>query len=306
MLTCDTYHMPASLTEALSLWATAPEGSRLVSGGTDILPWAREGRAGDVHLPELIDVTRIPELSGHTIANRRVYLGANTVYQDFLTNPELRKALPCMPYCAIWFADDQIREQATLAGNLVNASPVADGTPAVVALNGEIELARLDNGKVVRRILPVIEFIEGPGKTKIAPHEIVTSVILDAADGYGGSFQKVGLRRSLVISVACCAALVRTDPAGRVFESVRLALGGVGPRPIRLTQVEAALVGQKVSRAVIKDIATQAADAVASRSRQDYRRDVVVNFVRAALEEALANQPGGTVNFQDGEELAHA
>jgi xanthine dehydrogenase FAD-binding subunit len=306
MLTCDTYHMPTSLEEALSLWAAAPEGSRLISGGTDILPWAREGRAGDVHLPQMIDVTRIPELRGYSVVKGRVRLGASTVYQDFLTDGTLRRMLPCMPYCAIWFADDQIREQATLAGNLVNASPVADGTPPVVALNGEIELARLDSGKVVRRIVPVTEFIEGPGKTTIAPDEIATAVILDTANGFGGSFQKVGQRRSLVISVACCAALVKTDNNGKTFETVRLALGGVGPRPIRLTRVETALRGQRISHAVIDAAARMAADTVASRSRKEYRRDVVVNFVRAALEDALANQPDVTAHFSDQQETAHA
>jgi len=306
MLTCETYHMPTSLKEALTLWTAAPDGSRLISGGTDILPWAREGRAGDVHLPELIDVTRIPELSGHQIINARVHLGANTVYQDFLTEGTLRRSLPCMPYCAIWFADDQIREQATLVGNLVNASPVADGTPPVVALNGEIELARLEDGEIVRRVVPVIDFIEGPGKTRIADNEIATKVILDAVNGYGGSFQKVGLRRSLVISVACCAALVKTDRDGRVFENVRVALGGVGPRPIRLAEVEAKLQGARISRKLITQVAELAADTVASRSRQEYRREVVVNFVRAALEEALGNQPDVTISFQDEKVMTDA
>ncbi len=160
MLTCDTYHMPTSLLDALSVWAAAPQGSRLVSGATDLLPWAREGRAGDVHLPALVDVTRIAELNGYALENGRVRLGAGTVYQDFLTDKTLMRSLPCMPYCAIWFADDQIREQASLAGNLVNASPVADGTPAVVALNGEIELARLEDGEIVRRTVPVVDFIQ--------------------------------------------------------------------------------------------------------------------------------------------------
>ena len=129
MLTCDEYHMPTTLAEALALLQAAPDGSRLVAGATDILPWAREGRAGDVNLPAMIDLSRIEELQGYDIADGRVRLGANVVYQQFLTDEILRRHLPGMPYCSIWFADDQIREQATLAGNLVNASPAADGTP---------------------------------------------------------------------------------------------------------------------------------------------------------------------------------
>jgi carbon-monoxide dehydrogenase medium subunit/xanthine dehydrogenase FAD-binding subunit len=293
--------MPTTLRHALELWSEAPEGSRLVSGATDILPWAREGRAGDVHIPSLIDVTRVAEFEGYSVANGRIRLGANTVYQDFLTDGVLKHLLPCMPYCAIWFADDQIREQATLAGNLANASPVADGTPAVVALNGTIELARLENSEIKTRVFTVSDFILGPGQTVLKPGEIITSVSLDAVGGYGGSFQKVGQRRSLVISVACFAALVKADITGRFFDDVRLALGGVGPRPMRLNAVESRLRGEKISRQTINAAAQLAADEVASRSRKEYRRSVVIGFVKAGIEEALENQSDVDVKFEEAE-----
>jgi carbon-monoxide dehydrogenase medium subunit/xanthine dehydrogenase FAD-binding subunit len=298
MLTCDTYHLPTTLRDALELWSKAPKGSRLVSGATDILPWAREGRAGDVHIPSFVDVTRVAEFRGHSVAHGRIRLGANTVYQDFLTDGVLKHLLPCMPYCAIWFADDQIREQATLAGNLANASPVADGTPAVAALNGGVELARLEDGEIKTRNFTVSDFILGPGRTVMQPGEIITSVSLDALAGYGGSFQKVGQRRSLVISIACCAALVKADSTGRVFDDVRLALGGVGPRPIRLNAVESQLRGEEISRRTINNAAQLAADEVASRSRQEYRRSVVIGFVKAGIEEALEDQPDVEAKFE--------
>jgi xanthine dehydrogenase FAD-binding subunit len=287
VLTCDQYLMPTRLEEALDLWAGAPEGSRLVAGATDILPWAREGRAGDVHLPAMIDLSRVGELNGYRIEDGKVRLGANVVYQQFLEDETLRRHLPAMPYCAIWFADDQIRQQATLAGNIVNASPAADGTPPVIAMDGEIEMARLEGETVATRSMPVTDFIRGPGRTDLQPGEIVTAVICPSFAGYGGSFQKVGQRRSLVISAVCAAALVKTDASGTIFEDVRLALGGVGPVPIRLTDIEAMLRGKRITRELVAEASVLPADRVASRSRVEYRRNVVRGFVEAAIEDAL-------------------
>lgn len=304
MLTCDLYHMPEDLAEALHFWAGAPAGARLVAGATDLLPWAREGRAGDVHVPVMIDLSRVKELSGYTIEAGRVRLGANVVYQDFLTDEALTRHLPCMPYCAIWFADDQIREQATLAGNIVNASPAADGTPPVLAMDGEIELARLVDGAVTRRVMPVADFIKGPGCTDLQPGEIVTAVTLGSFEGYGGSFQKVGQRRSLVISAVCAAALIKTDEACERFEDVRLALGGIGPVPVRLTDVEGMLKGQRITKELIAEASAMPADRVASRSRQAYRRTVVRGFVEAAIEDALLSC-GVSVPSSEEQEAAH-
>src|SRR5262245_43817465 len=120
MLTCDIYLSPKSLAAAFDAIAAYP-GHRLIAGATDTYPWAREGRAGDVHVPALIDVSSIAELRERTFTDKRVRLGAATPIQRFLDDPELARALPCMPRCAVWFADDQIRAQATIGGNIVNA-----------------------------------------------------------------------------------------------------------------------------------------------------------------------------------------
>ncbi len=303
MLTCDNYSLPTSLAEALNMWSRSPKGSLIVSGATDILPAARDGREGDIHVPELVDVTRIEELNGYKIDGKRIRLGANVVYQDFLTDKTLMECLPCMPYCAVWFADDQIRQQASLTGNIINASPAADGTPAAIVSNGSIELARLGENGISRRKVKVIDFIEGPGKTQIADDEVATAMILDVTDNYGGSFQKVGKRRSLVISVACCAALVSLNSDERKFKDVRIAVGGVGPRPTRLFKIENALIGQPLSSKIILKASEEAAQTVASRSRIEYRKEVVVNFVRAAIEEAVANASAKFSNSERKREI---
>ena len=308
MLRCDDYLTPDTLADALRLLADAPDGSRVVAGATDTLPWARQGRAGDVagdvRVPTLIDITRIDELSGYTIDGGRVRMGAGVVFQQFLEDETLKAHLPNMPFCAIWFADDQIRRQATLAGNLVNASPAADGTPPMVALNGEVELARLDGDAVVRRTVPAVSFITGPGKTVLEAGEIITAVTCDSLKGYGGAFEKVGQRRSLVISVACATCCVKPSADGAAFEDVRLALGGVGPAPMRLDDAEAFLRGKPIAADVIAEAVRMSRGRVASRTRRDYREDVVQGFVERSILDALSDC-GVAVGETPVKEAAH-
>ncbi|HET9412848.1 MAG TPA: FAD binding domain-containing protein, partial [Pseudolabrys sp.] len=185
MLTCDEYMSPASLAEAFAAMKANRGRYRIVAGATDTLPWAREGRAGDVHIPVLIDVARIPELCEISVGDKRVRLGAATPIQRFLDDPALGRALPAMPRCAVWFADDQIRAQATVGGNIVNASPAADATPCLIAHEAVVELASA-RGK---RTMPLKDFVTGPNKTALADGELLTAFECDALPEYGGSFE---------------------------------------------------------------------------------------------------------------------
>jgi carbon-monoxide dehydrogenase medium subunit/xanthine dehydrogenase FAD-binding subunit len=270
---------PASLAEAFAAIVENRGRYRVVAGCTDTLPWAREGRAGDVNIPVLIDVSKIPELNERRVDERRVRLGAATPMQRFLDDPALARAMPAMPRCAVWFADDQIRAQATVGGNVVNASPAADATPCLIAHNAVVELASA-RGK---RAMPLSDFITGPNKTALADGELVTGFECDALPGYGGSFEKVGHRRSLVISIVCLAVMAKLDAAGRAFEDVRLAIAGVAPKPIRLTDVESFLRGGALNMDRLEQAAELPVALVASRTRQDYRRDVVRGFLKRGL-----------------------
>ena len=240
-----------------------------------------------MHVPVILDLSRVQQLKGYAIEDGRVRLNAGVVFQDFLEDATLKAHLPNMPHCAIWFADDQIREQATLVGNIVNASPAADGTPPLLATNADIELARLERGTIALRSMTIEDFVTGPGKTRLEPGEIVTAIICDSMQGYAGSFQKVGQRRSLVISKVSATALVKLNADGDTFEDVRLALGGVGPVPARLYDIEAMLNGQRVSRRLVAEASVKPIERVASRSMVEYRKRVVRGFVEAAIEDAL-------------------
>jgi xanthine dehydrogenase FAD-binding subunit len=278
MLTCDEYISAASLAEAFAAMKANSGRYRIVAGATDTLPWAREGRAGDVHIPVLIDVAKIPELCEMSVGERRVRLGAATPIQRFLDDAALVRALPAMPRCAVWFADDQIRAQATVGGNIVNASPAADATPCLLAHDAIVELASA-RGK---RTMPLTDFVTGPNKTALAEGELLIAIECDALPSHGGSFEKVGHRRSLVISLVCLAALIRLDPQGREIEDVRLAIAGIGPKPLRLTEVENYLRGP-LNAGRLEAAAEMPVAFVASRTRREYRRDVVRGFMLRGL-----------------------
>jgi carbon-monoxide dehydrogenase medium subunit/xanthine dehydrogenase FAD-binding subunit len=279
MLTCDEYITAGSLDQAFAAMDGNRGRCRIVAGATDTLPWAREGRAGDIHIPVLIDVAKIPELNERQVSGERVRLGAATPIQRFLDDGDLGRVMPEMGRCAVWFADDQIRAQATVGGNIVNASPAADVTPCLIAHNAVVELV----SRRGRRKLSLQDFVTGPGQTALAEGELLAAVECDALSGYGGSFEKVGHRRSLVISLVCLATLVKLDPEGRQVKDARLAIAGIGPRPLRLSNVEDYLKGGPLTAERIGRAADMPITLVASRSRRDYRRDVVRGFVFRGL-----------------------
>jgi xanthine dehydrogenase FAD-binding subunit len=279
MLTCDDYITPTSLSEAFAAMNAERGRYRVIAGATDTLPWAREGRAGNVHIPTLIDVTKIPELRELSVGDTRVRLGAATPIQRFLDDDRLTRALPCMPRCAVWFADDQIRALATVGGNIINASPAADATPCLIAHSATAELASVRG----RRSMPLRDFVTGPNKTALTDGELLVAIECDALPDYGGSFEKVGHRRSLVISLVCLAVLLKLDPQGHYIEDARLAIAGIGPNPTRLSDVEKFLRGGPLSAERLEQAADMPVALVASRTRQEYRREVVRGFMLRGL-----------------------
>jgi CO/xanthine dehydrogenase FAD-binding subunit len=305
MLTCDEYLMPESAAEALSQLGDGQGGVRIVAGATDILPWAREGRGGDAHYARMIDISQVRELRGIARENGRIRIGACTTIGQFLSDPVLLADSPLLARCAVWFADEQVREQATVGGGLVNASPAADTPPPLLALNAEIILLRLQSGHVVSRTVPLRDFILGPGKTALAPNELLASIVFDATPGYCAAFEKVGHRRSLAISTVCVAVLVKPDERLERFVDTRIAIGGVGPVAERLSEGEKLLAGKEISAASIRQAASTAASRVASRTRREYRREVVTNFVARGIVTAL-KQAGIARQKIDDEECIHA
>lgn len=290
MLTYDHYVVAATLSEVFDILDAKP-ASKILAGATDILPWARYGRAGDVNLSSVIDLSKISELKYIKFNGKKLCFGASTTISQLQNNQLLREHAAILSKCAVWFADDQIREQATVAGNVVNASPAGDTQPALLALNTNIVLIRREKGEILERTIPLLDFIQGPGKTMLCEKEIVLGFECDSLPGYGSAYEKVGHRRSLVISTVCLAVVGRASTDKSYLQDIRIGIGAVGPTPKRLSELEKLLTDKSITGRLVRQVAEGACDYVQSRSRQEYRREVLVNFVERAII-SVVNQTG--------------
>ena len=272
------YARPQTLDQALSLLAGG--GWKVLGGGTDLYPNAGTRLAGRV-----LDLTAVAGLSGITVDDD-LRIGAATTWAD-LAAADLPPACRALQQASLLVGGRQVQNAGTIGGNLCNASPAADGVPALVVLDAVIELC---SGQGMRR-LDLDAFLLGPRQTALQPGEIVSAVIIPKASLRGRSaFVKLGARAHLVISIAMVAARLEVD-SGRIM-SAAIAVGSCSPVAARLALVEAALTGAPVAEAMDRVRAVDVHAALAPiddvRATADYRRQAAVELVRHAVAAALA------------------
>ena len=284
MLRYDNYFIPKTLKEYFELTSKV-KNCRIVAGCTDILPWAREGRGGEVFLKNVVDVSSIKELNTFNFGTKKIILGAATNYQKLFLDKKIRKSLKVLPQVSVWFADDQIRELATLGGNIVNASPAGDGMPALLTLNTKVTVAKFKNKKIVKEKMPLEKFVKGRNKVALKNNDILVDFEIENTEGYGACFEKVGHRRSFVISTVCVSSLVKIN--NNKFQDVRIAVGGVCEVPTRLFKTEKFLKGKLIDENNIYAASKLDLDVIKSRSRRDYRREVLQNFIIRSILKSL-------------------
>jgi CO/xanthine dehydrogenase FAD-binding subunit len=247
----------------------------VLAGGTDLYP-ARVGRPIE---EDVLDVGGIAELRGIDEDDRGWRLGAATTWSE-LVEAALPPLFDGLKQAAREIGGRQIQNAGTIGGNLCNASPAADGTPCLLALGAEVEIA----GAAPRR-LPVGDFVTGPRRTALAPGELVTAIRVPRPSGATRSaFLKLGARRYLVISIAMAAATLEVAD-GRVV-AARVAVGACSPVARRLPALEAALVGAPCDELAARVEAAHLAplspiDDV--RGSAAYRRDVVATLLGRLL-----------------------
>lgn len=238
-----TYCQPNSLFEALGLIQGAEVD--VIAGGTDFYPALSPGKQPDAFL----DITRIDGLADISEMGDTFLIGAAATWTDVIT-AELPPAFDALKQAAREVGSVQIQNAGTVAGNICNASPAADGVPPLLALDAQVKLASAARGT---RVLPLQDFITGVRETVLAPDELVTGIIVPRPPAKMVSgFEKLGSRRYLVISIAMTAANVVLDPMGRIAEA-RIAVGSCSAVAQRLVQLEASLLGQMPGDLAISD-----------------------------------------------------
>jgi carbon-monoxide dehydrogenase medium subunit len=279
------YYQPETLDEAFRLKKNIPE-SLYISGGTDLMVRIKKR---ELRPRALISLRSIPNFSG--IKNSEIIrIGAMTSISDILKNSLLHEKYPVLIQAAKELGSIQIRNMATIGGNLCNGSPAADMAPPLLVLEAKV---RLQSGQKSRD-LPLEKFFLGPGETGLSSGEILTGILLEPPEQNTKTiFLKKG-RTRMDLAVASVAAQIRTD--GDRCLRARIAAGSVAPTPMRLFEVEALLEGAALSRELLTEAKQLAAKSVSPitdvRSTADYRCHLVGVLVKRALEKLLAKEFG--------------
>jgi CO/xanthine dehydrogenase FAD-binding subunit len=266
----------SDLPEALRLLVA---GWRPIAGGTDLMVLLNAGR-----LPyrKLVGVTKLPELTAVTVSPNTVTLGAAATYSAIQWHSVLQSEFPLLCQAASWTGGAANQNRGTLGGNIVNASPAADSPPALLVYDAELELISTSGS----RRIPYSEFHTGYKLMQSRPEELLVKIHLPRYQGKREQYaRKVGARKAQAISKVCFNAVAEVESS--VIQHIRIALGSVAPIPLRCRKVEAALVGQPLSKALIahtRDLIAQEIQPIDDiRSTARYRTAVTQNLLSEFL-----------------------
>lgn len=284
----QAYDRPETIETALDVLARS--ACTIFAGGTDVYPalataqaWGKPGAA------HILDISALPGLDRIVDTGDVFRIGCRVTWTQVLET-DLPGWFEVLRLAAREVGGVQIQNRGTVAGNVCNASPAADGMPALMALDAQVELT----SQTGQRVLPLSDFVLGNRRTARAENELVTAIIIPkCAPTARSSFLKLGARQYLVISIVMVAGLIETEASGGIA-SARIAVGSCSEVAQRMPALEAALIGC-VNDHRLADVVTEAHLAALSpiddpRGSADYRRDAALILVRRLLAE-LARKP---------------
>lgn len=294
------YHVPATLEEALNRLAEYGGAARVIAGGTDLLLELEQGHRPPVEA--LVDVTRVPELSVMTQHEGWIYLGAGVTHTTIVASALLTCTATCLVESCGVIGGPQVRNVATLGGNVAHALPAGDGTISLVALDAEAEVA----GPSGTSWRPITTLFKGPGKSAVDPtREIIVQFrFRPPGEGEATAFKRIMRPQGValpILGMAVWLKLAAEDVKSPAIENIRIALGPAGPTPLRAVRTETFLKGPHLSDETLE----QAAALLASEARlrtsphratSEYRRELLTPLLERALK--LASYRARTGDIQ--------
>jgi CO/xanthine dehydrogenase FAD-binding subunit len=237
------YVRPSSVKEAVGFLTDHGLETKPIAGGTDLLI---DIRSGEIKARYIMDVTRIPELRGMDVTEDGLSIGAGATISEIERSEKVKRLAPALWKACLTFGGPQIRNTATIGGNIANASPSADAFPPLIVHEAVAVLAG-PNGE---RRIPVERSAAGPYRSAVRPDELIVRFILKPAEGHFSEFLKIGRRKALAIARVSMAVLALKDTAGAI-QFVRFCLGSSTPVPCRIREVEEFLTGKILDQATV-------------------------------------------------------
>jgi carbon-monoxide dehydrogenase medium subunit len=278
------YHRPSTVKEALELLAATP-GAKLILGGTDLMVQMKKQRG--LRPPALVSLRAIDSLHDIVDQDNALRIGAAAPLAEIAAHASLGPTFPALAQAIDVIGSSQIRNVATLAGNLCNASPGADSAPPLLVHEARVELQSRGGS----REIALRDFFRGPGETALEPGEILTAVIVPhPAKGARSIFLRKG-RVTMDLAVASVAVLLELDED--VCQRARIAAGAVAPVPLRLEKTESILEGSTLDPDTIARAAAAASAEVSPitdvRSTEEYRRELVGVYTKRGILRLLSS-----------------
>lgn len=278
------YHVPSTVAEAVSLLGKWQDDAKLIAGSQSLIPMMKLRLVQPKHV---IDLRKVPGLSGISEADGALVVGALTTYRTIETSEIARSRLPILPETAGNIGDAQVRNLGTIGGSLAHADPAADWPAVAVALDASVKIA----GPRGERTLPVEQLISGPLSTVLEPNEIVVQVRFPLPGGRSGSAYEKLPHPASRFAIVGAAVAVTLDGKGTV-QRARVTLTGLGPKVARASAVEQALQGKASNADSLKAAAARAAEGLELRADSigsaDYKAHLAAVYTERALRRAVA------------------
>ncbi|MFQ5842296.1 MAG: FAD binding domain-containing protein [Thermodesulfobacteriota bacterium] len=282
------YLEPSSLSEAVSLLDQHAEAAKIFAGGTDLLVDMKEGELSPRYL---IDIKGIPGQDHIEYDEKKgLRIGVLATIRQIETSRVIREQFLPLAQAAKVLGSVQVRNRATIGGNLCNASPSAETVPPLLVLGAKVKL----NGSRGERTLPLEAFFVGPGLT-VLDKEILTEIIVPPPSPHTqGVYMSISRRRGVDLALVGVAVAAVVDPEKGQWKEVKIALGAVAPTPVRAVRAERILNGKRIEAALIEEAAQIASDEARPisdvRASAWYREEMVRVLVQRALEQVSRNR----------------